>query len=178
MPLDDSQDAIPRLVFRCSKCWMSLGYIGPDELMICPRCDTELYVGYMEPRIVEGGARKTSEYDQLRCALRDSLKNMKDFTEIDCEEIAGPNTRHLPDAVYKNTTSENLKLLLYEIETCDTMLDDATVSKSRLFAMTALNLGAKFHIVVPRNCNGHNGKDLVNEVLSKNDIKGIDIICL
>jgi hypothetical protein len=157
---------------------MSLGYIGPDDMMICPRCDTGLYVGYMEPRTVAGRARETNEYDQLRCALRDSLKDMKDFTEIDCEEIAGPNTRHLPDAVFKNTASEDPKLLIYEIETCDTMLDDATIGKCRLFAMAALNLGAKFNIVVPENCNGHNGKDLVNEVLSKNDIKGIDIICL
>jgi hypothetical protein len=177
LPLDESQDAIPKLVFRCSKCWMSLGYMGPDEHMICPRCDAGLYVGYMEPKRIEGCARKTGEYNRLLHALRDSLKDMKDFAEIDSEEIAGPDTRHMPDAVFKNIQPEYPKLLIHEIETCDTMLDDTTLSKCRLFAQTALNIGAKFHIVVPTRCNDLSSRDQIREKFSKNDIKGVDIVC-
>lgn len=172
----NSQVIKPKLQFRCFSCWTLLGYIGIKDQMICPKCDAELYVGYLENGIIIGSGKNSVEYGRLLQKIHDECSNNRDLYKGEVEVIADSITRHRPDAIYYyNDEKHERQPLIYEVETCILINDPNTISKCRLFSETARNLAGKFHLIVPKNCDDKDGKKIAEAMLKQNKIEKVEI---
>lgn len=111
--------------------------------------------------------------------LHDKLSTDMQVYKGTVQIIAGEKTRHKPDVIcYHRGKKFWDQPILYEVENCNSILSETTISKSRLFSDTAQNLSSKFYFVVPKNCKGVSGNKLAKEMLNENAICNAEIMIL
>ncbi|MEO0127563.1 MAG: hypothetical protein ABIL44_07430 [candidate division WOR-3 bacterium] len=161
--------------FRCYSCWNSLGYNGPLNYIVCPRCDAKLYTGRQKSEILIG----EKEYALLLKKLYEEISKNREISLGECETVAGESARYRPDAIcYANDDVFNGKPHIYQIETPDLLSIEVVLSKSRLFSETAQNLFGKYYLVVPERYRGNGTRSLVEKILKESGIDFVEIVTI
>jgi hypothetical protein len=111
------------------------------------------------------------EYNDLAGKLHEMLAKNTEIYKGNDEAIAGPDSQFTPDAIYYQQVELPMrKPLIYEIITCDSINNETTIAKCRLFSETAQNLFSQFYLVVQKDCQGKDGEDLARTMLKVNEI--------
>jgi hypothetical protein len=76
----------------------------------------------------------------------------------------------VPDFTFNKNDPEG-KFVVFEVETCSSMIGEDTGRKWKAFFEKAKAVGGEFHLAVPKMCGGNSGRALADEQLGKMQIK-------
>lgn len=165
------------LQFRCYRCWEPVEFRARPHTrhISCPNCGTKLYVG-LEPseRLAEIHENPELHRSLQHRLLRD-LGARQDLILGVREIIAGPESRHRPDAIfYHKSDADEESPFIFEVETCESIDSSHTISQCRLFSEAATKTHGRFYLVVPELCDEEMeevaGEDVARQMLNRNKI--------
>ena len=101
---------------------------------------------------------------------REGYQNIKaDIPGYEQPEILqGQIRNHQPDLTCNDTCGN---FIILESETCSTIFNSHTQSQWQLFAAYANYPNTQFHLVVPNDCNGQDGRKLARDQLLELGLK-------
>lgn len=76
----------------------------------------------------------------------------------------------MPDCTFNKNDPEG-RFVVFEVETCSSLLSEDTERKWKAFFERARAVGGEFHLAVPKMCNGNSGRSLTDQQLGKLQIK-------
>jgi hypothetical protein len=76
----------------------------------------------------------------------------------------------VPDFTFNKNDPEG-KFVVFEVETCSSMISEDTARKWKAFFERARAVGGEFHLAVPKMCDGNSGRALADQQLEKLQIK-------
>jgi hypothetical protein len=133
----------------------------------------------LQDEIVEGIREPSKEHRALLDALRTRLAQDPGVYIGTTDIIAGPCSRHRPDAIYYRYGSiYATSPIIYEVLTCDGVLGEDIIDRCRLFADTARNRLGQFYIVMPEKHSDGKAEQIVVRMLDNNEIKASGIITM
>lgn len=106
--------------------------------------------------------------EMMKTVLNDFTKrgftNLKaNFDGMTMPEKIG---NYIPDLTC-NRKDKLRGFVVLEVETCNTLVQEQSLEKWRLFHEKAVSMTGEFHLAVPKFCNGDTGRTLANQRLEQ-----------
>ena len=110
--------------------------------------------------------------EMMKTVLNEFTKQGFTNLRANFENMTLPETigNYMPDLTC-NRKDKQQEFVILEVETCNTITQEQSEEKWRLFHEKARRMTGEFHLAVPRFCNGDSGRTLTNQRLEQAGIR-------